>query len=154
MTNYHPVLGIVLFILCLIQPILGQVHHLLFKRTGGRTTVSHGHIWLGRAIIILGIVNGGLGFKLADNTNIGPIVYTIVAIIFFAAYVVATVIGERKRAKRMATMPPKYNDSRRGSSGPSSPQGYNNSQQAGGFYGARPGEYEMAPPRPGRSGGY
>lgn len=144
MTHYHPVIGIVLFILCLIQPILGQLHHMLFKKTGGRTTVSHGHIWLGRAIITLGIVNGGLGFKLASNTNIGPIIYTVVAVIFYIAYIVAIVVGERKRAKRMAMMPPKYTDSR-GSSGPSSPRGI--PQQPGGFYGSRTGEYEMAPRR-------
>jgi hypothetical protein len=134
--DYHPIIGIVLFILCLIQPILGHLHHRGYVQTGGRTAPSHGHIWLGRIIITLGMINGGLGFKLAANTKIGPIIYVIVAIVFYVGYIVAIVIGERRRAKRLG-MPPKYQESPRGSVGPPSPRAY---------YG--PGQYEMDPRGP------
>jgi hypothetical protein len=105
----------------MVQPISGYVHHLGYKKTGGRTTPSHAHIWLGRIIIILGMINGGLGFKLAGNTRTGPVAYTIVAVIFFIAYILAILIGERRRAKRLASAPPKYEGSI-DSPGPYGPQ--------------------------------
>jgi len=121
----------------LIQPILGQLHHVGFAKTGGRTGVSYGHIWLGRIIITLGIINGGLGFKLANNTNTGPIIYTVVAVIFYVAYMVSIFIGERRRKAQLAAAPPKYQESSpRGSAGATSP---------GGYYG--PSEFEMEPNR-------
>jgi len=118
----------------MIQPISGYLHHVGYKKTGGRTPPSHGHIWLGRLIITLGMINGGLGFKLAANTRTGPVVYTIIAVVFFIAYVCAVLIGERRRAKRLANGPPKYE----GSMGDSSP----------GFYGPSPVAYEMNHRRP------
>jgi hypothetical protein len=133
MMDYHPILGIILFAFCLIQPVLGHLHHLNYKRTGGRTAVSHGHIWLGRILITLGMINGGLGFKLAGNTKSGPIIYVIVAIIFYLAYIVSIVIGERKRAKQLS-MPPKYQESPHASAGPGSPRMY-----------YAPGQYELDP---------
>jgi hypothetical protein len=63
----HPIIGIVLFILIFFQPILGYMHHRLFKKYKRRTFWSHAHIWLGRIIITLGIINGGLGLDLAHK---------------------------------------------------------------------------------------
>jgi hypothetical protein len=57
----------VLFILIFFQPILGYMHHRLFKKYKRRTFWSHAHIWLGRIIITLGIINGGLGLDLANK---------------------------------------------------------------------------------------
>lgn len=37
------------------------------------------HIWYGRSLLILGIICGGLGLKLARNTKGGEIVYGILA---------------------------------------------------------------------------
>jgi hypothetical protein len=112
MTNAHPIIGIVLFILLLIQPFLGYMHHAAFKRTQTRTAWSHGHIWLGRIIITLGIINGGLGFLLAANTSYGPIAYGVVAGVFWLAYVAASFIGERRRKRGL---PPKYEETPHGS---------------------------------------
>jgi hypothetical protein len=131
MNSYHPIIGIVVFVLLIIQPVLGMQHHRAFKQLGRRTAWSHGHIWVGRIIIVLGIINGGLGFMLANNTSSGPIAYAVVAAIFFIVYVAATVIGERRRAR---SLPPKYEESPRGS-GPTSPRE---------FYGRQ--EYEMQRP--------
>lgn len=66
-------------------------------------------MWLGRIIITLGIINGGLGFLLADNTRSGAIAYGVIAAIVWLAYVVAAVIGERKRS-RVVHQPPKYEE--------------------------------------------
>ncbi|KAF1816617.1 hypothetical protein P152DRAFT_464116 [Eremomyces bilateralis CBS 781.70] len=105
--KYHPIIGIVLFVLLFFQPILGMVHHTMFKKYGTRTAWSHGHLWNGRIIITLGIINGGLGFMLAGNTQAGYIIFAIVAGIMWVLYVIAAVLGERKRARKA---PPKYED--------------------------------------------
>ncbi|QDS73760.1 hypothetical protein FKW77_005149 [Venturia effusa] len=108
----HAVIGIVLFILAFFQPILGALHHSNYKKFQTRTAVSHGHIWIGRILITLGIINGGLGLKLADNSTYGPIVYAVFAAVAWATYVVAIVIGERRKARSNQHIggPPKYDE--------------------------------------------
>ncbi|TID24384.1 iron reductase domain protein [Venturia nashicola] len=106
----HAVIGIILFILAFFQPILGALHHSNYKKFQTRTAASHGHIWLGRILITLGIINGGLGLKLADNSTYGPIVYGIFAAVAWVTYVVAIVIGERRKARSIQSRPPKYDE--------------------------------------------
>jgi hypothetical protein len=110
LSNYHPVIGIILLCLVIIQPVLGHMHHAAYKRVGRRTYWSYGHLILGRLLITLGIINGGLGFMLARNSTMGYTVYAIVAGIIYAVYVVAIIIGERRRRNHVV-MPPKYNES-------------------------------------------
>jgi hypothetical protein len=64
-------------------------------------------LFVGRVLITLGIINGGLGFLLAANTKVGQTVYAVVAAIFYAVYIVSIIISERRRAKTVA-LPPKY----------------------------------------------
>jgi hypothetical protein len=65
-------------------------------------------------VITLGIINGGLGFMLADqmgmSSRTGMIVYGVVAGIIWLVWVAASIIGERRRAtKRVHTEhSPKY----------------------------------------------
>ena len=77
--------------------------------------MSHAHIWVGRIAIVLGIVNGGLGFKLANTMGMesksGKIAYSVLAGIFGLAWIAAIIVGETKRAKRGAGNPPKYTES-------------------------------------------
>merc|ERR1712036_205833 len=108
--EYHPVIGIIVFVMIFFMPILGQLHHRNFKKYQRRTGVSYAHVWTGRLIIPLGIINGGLGFKFADNTNYGHIVYAVVVGIFGITYIVAVVIGERRRAANKRNLPPKYDE--------------------------------------------
>ncbi|KAI7786825.1 integral membrane protein [Diaporthe eres] len=61
----HQVIGIIVFIFILAQFTLGFMHHRVFKKTQQTTKFAPIHIWLGRAAIILGIVNAFLGFPLA-----------------------------------------------------------------------------------------
>ncbi|KAI2085789.1 hypothetical protein LOZ12_006346, partial [Ophidiomyces ophidiicola] len=64
LNGYHPIIGIVVVaFLVLFQPALGLLQHLHFRKTGGRSTFGIFHRWGGRIFLVLGIVNGGLGFK-------------------------------------------------------------------------------------------
>ena len=97
----------------MFQPIFGFLHHSAFKKYQTRTIWSHAHLWLGRSVITLGMINGGLGFKLADTMDLGShtgmIVYAVVAGIVWLVWVAASIYGELKRRKTMS-QPPKYSE--------------------------------------------
>lgn len=56
----HQIIGILVFIFLLGQFVLGFMHHRKFKKTQKPTKLAPIHVWLGRLIIVLGIVNGFL----------------------------------------------------------------------------------------------
>jgi hypothetical protein len=75
----HAIVGIVVIGGLLLQPVTGLAHHLLYKRVGGPNVATYPHIWWGRSIITLGIINGGLGLRLSGNTTYSEITYGVVA---------------------------------------------------------------------------
>ncbi|KAF9768066.1 hypothetical protein IL306_014674 [Fusarium sp. DS 682] len=93
----HTRMGTAVCALMTLQPILGYMHHLYFVSHRKRGIVSHVHIWFGRALIIIGIVNGGLGLKLANSSTGYIIAYSVTAGIVSILYLAAAFIGERRR---------------------------------------------------------
>ena len=79
-TDPHPIIGLVILGAALFQPFLGLIHHDIFstqfmrwkadraKQKPGRTIFALIHLWIGRILITLGIINGGLGIKLAAGS--------------------------------------------------------------------------------------
>ena len=63
LNNTHAVLGLFVVGALLLQPVTGLLHHSLFKRQGGPNAATYPHVWWGRAIVTLGMINGGLGLK-------------------------------------------------------------------------------------------
>ncbi|KAH8591585.1 hypothetical protein B0O99DRAFT_266947 [Bisporella sp. PMI_857] len=84
----HTIFGTVILALFLIQPVLGVLHHNYYKSHQSRGVISHIHIWFGRMVIALAIINGGLGLKLAANTDGGKIAYGVVAGVVALVYIV------------------------------------------------------------------
>jgi len=108
----HPIIGIVVWVLLIFQPILGLLHHRYFKKYKRRTFWSHAHLWLGRIVITLGIVNGALGLDLANNSQSGLIAYSVIAAIVWVAWLGAAVYGEiTRRHKAVPDHPPAYQES-------------------------------------------
>jgi len=113
----HTKLGIAILALAFFQPILGLVHHSLYKRRvaavkqgdttklPGRTAPGYAHLWLGRILIVLGMINGGLGLRLASNSRYEThlrtkaIAYGIGAGVMFLLYIAFVILGERRRSK-------------------------------------------------------
>lgn len=54
-----------------VQPAMGILQHLHFRKTGRKSTFAYVHRWTGRVAIILGMINQGLGFQLV---GIGTVV--------------------------------------------------------------------------------
>jgi hypothetical protein len=108
LTHAHPIIGILVFVLLFFQPLLGFIHHVQFKKHARRTFWSHAHVWLGRVVVTLGIINGGLGLLLASDapafTGFRPdqrqiAAYAVVAGFMWLLWVVAAVVGERRRGR-------------------------------------------------------
>ncbi|KAL2824125.1 hypothetical protein BDW59DRAFT_88444 [Aspergillus cavernicola] len=94
--NGHTILGTVIVVFLLVQPIAGFWHHYRFKKTQSTGIWTHIHIWVGRIFLLLGIINGGTGLKLADNTTGGIIAYAVVAGVFGVAYIAIVALRQGK----------------------------------------------------------
>ncbi|GLA22101.1 CBD9-like protein [Aspergillus phoenicis ATCC 13157] len=103
----HPILGIIVVgVLVLFQPAMGWLQHWGFLRTGGRTGWGVSHRWLGRGVIVVGVVNGGIGLHAARGMGMAPlgavIGYAVVAGVVGVVYVVGVLVGwvvERRRKR-------------------------------------------------------
>lgn len=85
-SNGHPILGTIIIALLLLQPVLGYVHHRIYTQRKEPTGWGVAHVWYGRLLILLAVINGGLGLQLSDNTVKGEIAYGVVAGVMFLLY--------------------------------------------------------------------
>ena len=83
-----------------IQPLLGWGHHVLCRKHGKRTVISYIHIWYGRCLMILGIVNGGLGLQLAAGPKSWIIAYSVVGGLVALLYAAACVLKDLRGSSR------------------------------------------------------
>lgn len=91
--GYHMVIGfIVVACLVLFQPAMGVYQHMYYRRTGGHSAFGIAHRWLGRSMIMLGVINGGLGWQLRDNES-AYVPYAVVAVIVFLIYISVLIIS-------------------------------------------------------------
>ncbi|KFZ23942.1 hypothetical protein V502_01578 [Pseudogymnoascus sp. VKM F-4520 (FW-2644)] len=66
----HVVIGfVVVCTIIVFQPIMGILQHRHFKKRGDKSIFAYLHRWIGRGAIILGMINSGLAFQLAQ-TNV------------------------------------------------------------------------------------
>lgn len=96
--EYHQIIGyVVVGCLILFQPILGVIQHLRFRQLGKRTVFGHVHQWLGRVLILLGIINGGLGLRISGEIGSdyvprwSVIAYSVVAAVMGLIYIAVAV---------------------------------------------------------------
>lgn len=97
--NGHPILGTIIIALLLLQPVLGYVHHLIYVREHKRTGWIYAHMWYGRALLVLAVINGGLGLQLSGNTTKGKIAYGVIAGFMFLLYLAVLAIAYLRKDK-------------------------------------------------------
>ncbi|KAG6029927.1 hypothetical protein E4U41_000228 [Claviceps citrina] len=100
LTQAHTRLGLILCLLISVQPVLGWLHHQHFVKTQRRGHVSDAHVWYGRALIIVGMVNGGLGLQLAGSDGAFVAAYCVLLGVFAVLYLASAVLGLLKRRSR------------------------------------------------------
>jgi len=98
----HAVIGMLLLAVFFLMPFFGAVHHRVYQKVRARTWWSYTHIFTGRAGVILGLVNGGLGLSLADAETGYIVGYSVVAGLVGVTYVAVMIFGEIKRGRNMA----------------------------------------------------
>lgn len=89
----HAVLGTIIVGLFLLQPLIGIWHHKLFKASKTNQLIRQGHIWLGRLLIILTFINGGLGIDLGNNSVGGEKAWGTLAGILGVVYIILVVVS-------------------------------------------------------------
>jgi len=62
---------------------------MIFIMKGKRSWVAHAHKWFGRFVILLGIVNGGLGLPLANASTGAIAIYSGAAAVVFIFWLLA-----------------------------------------------------------------
>ncbi|KAM5355807.1 hypothetical protein ACJ41O_002453 [Fusarium nematophilum] len=102
----HTKMGTIVVALMGLQPILGWAHHRYFVSHGKRGIISHVHIWFGRILMILGIINGGLGLQLAGSPRGYVIAYSVVAGIAAVLYLAGLFLTGMRRTARVKQMSP------------------------------------------------
>lgn len=94
-TDPHPKIGMALMAYLFLQAISGGINHWLFGKKSKRLFSHWIHIWAGRAAILLGIINGGLGMQLGHVDYTGykiafGLVATVVGFLFMGNIIFAT----------------------------------------------------------------
>ncbi|GAB1316121.1 hypothetical protein MFIFM68171_06331 [Madurella fahalii] len=92
--NYHPIIGLVVLACLLLQPVLGIIHHVKFKKLGRRQIWSYLHLFNGRVFITLGIVNGAFGLWMARAPTTLKTAYVAVAAAMWSLWMLAAAWGE------------------------------------------------------------
>ncbi|KAJ5912198.1 uncharacterized protein N7473_001501 [Penicillium subrubescens] len=100
--HHHEIIGmVVVACLVLFQPGMGLLQHRYFQKTGGKGPFAYFHRWLGRIMIILGVVNVGLGFEItgigsSDVPEGAVIAYGAVAGVIAIVYTVIVMLTGRR----------------------------------------------------------
>lgn len=68
----------------------GLLQHLAFRKHQRRTIIGHVHMWIGRALITLAFINGGLGLQLAGEHGGNVVAYAVVAAVVWLAWMAIT----------------------------------------------------------------
>ncbi|EJT73368.1 hypothetical protein, variant [Gaeumannomyces tritici R3-111a-1] len=117
--NAHTTLGVIVVCLLILQPFLGYAHHMHYVKHQRRGLVSYVHIIWGQSLIVLGIVNGGLGLRLTGVPGNFIIAYVVVAAVIFVLYAavkVFTMFRAKRRSQsgdKIGPSPPTSADRRR-----------------------------------------
>ncbi|KAK4145604.1 uncharacterized protein C8A04DRAFT_26602 [Dichotomopilus funicola] len=96
-TNSHFIIGLVVLICLLLQPVFGLLHHEKFKHTHQRQVWSYLHLFNGRICITLGIINGGLGLWLAGAAESLKVGYVAAAAAMWLIWMSLALWSELKR---------------------------------------------------------
>lgn len=113
---YHPIIGLVVVSTMSLLPIGGLLQHRHYKKHGTRGIWGIGHKVLGVSLITLGIINGGFGLMLSDNSMQAEIAYGVIAGVVGLAWLSLAAFGEARRGTKPPTSREKGDD--RASSSP------------------------------------
>lgn len=83
----HQGIGLLIVAGLLIQLSLGLMHHAFYLKTNEPTVFGKIHFFLGPTVMILGLINAGIGFNFAERSGLTlpyGIIAGVVSLIFFS----------------------------------------------------------------------
>lgn len=95
----HQIIGIALLVLLIGQAFIGYLRHSIFMRTGNSPSFYMVHRYLGAVLIIVGIVNGGLGLRLTFNNRY----YTLYATVSVSVLIIGIALLYLKKRHNIKT---------------------------------------------------
>ncbi|KAI4132040.1 MAG: hypothetical protein LQ347_002717 [Umbilicaria vellea] len=106
-SDNHPPLGVAIIVLLLFQPPLGYMHHRVFVQKRRSSIWTYAHMWYGRVLIALGIIEGFTGLGLASDVanqlpssiRSGKIAWGILAAMTVVLYVGVVLMALFRRRK-------------------------------------------------------
>lgn len=111
MHHHHPIIGLIVVAgLVVFQPAMGLLQHRHYRKSvgdggSGKGVFAYLHRWFGRAMIVLGIINMGLGFQLTGfqdpySPRGAVIACSVVAGIVVVVYIGVLALAARRRSGR------------------------------------------------------
>lgn len=90
-----------LFSLVWIQAAGGLLGHILWQKRQRKSLLAHIHVWSGRALITLGMINGGPGLLLSSVASRGSyIAYGVISGVMWLLFVSSAAVYETRRNQR------------------------------------------------------
>jgi len=96
----HQILGIAVVTALAVQALLGWWHHRTYKAMGRRTLVSWAHIWTGKTVVFVGLVDAVLGAALASETALAIGLGVVGLLIYVGMTAAAYIFTRPKRSQR------------------------------------------------------
>jgi len=99
----HQIIGLVVVLFVIVQWMLGFFHHRSYARNKRPTLMGKIHRYAGPLILLVGIMNGFLGFDFS-NANRLNIPYAIIVVIVLAAVGTMLFLKRRRKRKQMVAI--------------------------------------------------
>jgi Eukaryotic cytochrome b561. len=99
----HQIIGIIVLAAVVLQWFIGFWHHILYKKFQRPTYYGIGHRYFGRIVIVLAIVNGGIGLTWSYATTGEVVAYSVIVGVLIIL-TIAAVLWKRTVTKRQAKM--------------------------------------------------
>jgi hypothetical protein len=71
--------------------MVGAIHHSRYRKTGQRSILGRIHLWSGRFLLVLGVINGGLGAQLALEDYKFKVPYAVIAAVMYSVWLFVVV---------------------------------------------------------------
>ncbi|PPJ54842.1 hypothetical protein CBER1_07857 [Cercospora berteroae] len=93
----HTIIGTAVFAFAWLQPILGVAHHYMWAKTHKRSLVSALHVYFGRLLISVSMVNGAIGLSMANIEGPKKWAYGVLVALIWIAYTMVSLDWDVKR---------------------------------------------------------
>ncbi|KAI9823260.1 MAG: hypothetical protein M1826_000203 [Phylliscum demangeonii] len=129
----HQIIGLVVLCVIISQAALGLIHHRLYLKNHDqrKSPIRWAHRIIGPLVILLGIVNGGIGFDFANSSRSRIVIYVIIVVLLNLVFAAMIFVRVRWNRRKSAQRNPHHGGLPAPNPGEGPHQGFQHSQPAG-----------------------